>query len=239
MTERDEPNEPNERDGGKPGVSPVTARLGLVAERDFGLLWGARTVSHLGDYAFRIAFATYIISETRSANALAVATAVLVVPTLVFYLFGGAVSDRVASRRSVMIISDVARFVVTALLALAVVTTGSIPLLVGLALIVSVGEGFFRPASFVFMKEIVPRHRLVSANSAMSVSQQIGIIGGPLLGGALVGLAGPGLAFAFDAVTFLISGLLVLLIRHKGAAGAAPGDPAATESAEPAGPVGC
>lgn len=73
-----------ESDGSKPGALGLTSKLGLIGERDFGCLWGARTISHLGDYAFRIAFATYIISETRSANVLAVSTAALVVPSLVF-----------------------------------------------------------------------------------------------------------------------------------------------------------
>ncbi|WP_050513796.1 MFS transporter [Streptomyces griseus] len=223
-----------ENGGPEPGRLGLSTKFGLVGERDFGCLWGARTISHLGDYAFRIAFATYIISETRSPNVLAVSTAVLVVPSLVFYLVGGAVSDRVTSRRAVMVIADLARFVITALLALGVATSDSIPLLVGLALLISIGEGFFRPASFAFMKDIVPRKRLMSANSSMSISQQIGIIGGPLLGGALVGLAGPALAFAFDAVTFLISGVLILLISRQSDARASDADGVPESSTDPA-----
>jgi MFS family permease len=86
---------------------------------------------------------------------------------------------------------------------------------VALAVLIGVGDGFFQPASFALMKEIVPRDRLANANSAMSVSQQIGLIAGPMLGGVLVGLAGSTLAFAFDAVTFAVSGGFIARIRHR------------------------
>jgi MFS family permease len=190
-------------------------KLGIIAERDFGLLWAGRTISQIGDYTFRIAFITYIITQTDSATALSLAMASLLIPSLVFYLVGGAVSDRVRSRRSLMIGVDLARFVLTLILAVTLAVTDSIPLLVGMAVLINVGEGFFRPASFAFMRDVTPPDRLVNANSAMSIGQQVGIIGGPLIGGVLVGIAGPALAFGFDAVTFLLSALLIALIRAR------------------------
>lgn len=196
-------------------------RLGIVAERDFGCLWAARTISHVGDYAFRIAFITYIIGETNSPNVLAVSAAALVVPSLAFYLFGGALSDRTNSQRTIMVSADLVRFALALVLAVVVVASGSIVALVATAVLISVGEGFFRPASFAFMKVITPKERLFNANSAMSVSQQIGIIGGPLIGGVLVSTVGPTLAFAFDGITFLVSALLIARIRHRGTKGAA------------------
>lgn len=204
----------------------MASRLGVLAVPAFRNLWLGRTISHMGDYAFRIAFLTYVISQTHSAVALAASTAVLLLPALVFYLVGGALSDRVASRRTTMIAADLGRFVVTGAIALLVPLTDSVPLLVVLAVFIGIGDGFFQPAAFAFLKEITPKQSLTSANSAMSVSQQIGLIGGPLLGGVLVGLAGTTMAFAFDAVTFLVSALFLALIGYR--------PPARDEAAGPA-----
>jgi len=191
----------------------VRDRLGPMSVPGFAFFWSARTVSLIGDYAFRVAFITYIISVThRSAVALAVANAVLLVPALVFYLFGGVLGDRVASRRRVMIVSDLGRCAVTAAIVACVALHAPVAVVIVCAVTISVGDGFFMPASFAYQAEIVPPDSLTGANSAISLSQQVGLIVGPLLGGLLIGLGGPTVAFGFDSGSFLASALLVVLI---------------------------
>jgi predicted MFS family arabinose efflux permease len=112
-----------------------------------------------------------------------------------------------------MITADVARGAVAAAAVAAVATHASVVLVVALATAISIGDGFFAPASFAYMSEIVPADRLLGANSAVSVSQQVGLIVGPLIGGFLVGYSGAPYAFAFDALSFLASALFVFLIR--------------------------
>ncbi|MGH8931617.1 MAG: MFS transporter [Egibacteraceae bacterium] len=189
-------------------------RLGIVAERDFGLLWLGRTLSLVGDYAFRVALITYLVSATGSAWSVAAAGAALLVPALVFYLFGGVSGDRAASRRRMMIGADLLRFAAVAAIAVAILQNASPALVVALALLIGVGDGFFQPVSFALLTEIVPKHRLVAANSANSIGQQFALIGGPLLGSLLVDTLGPSVAFGFDAATFLLSGLCILGIRQ-------------------------
>jgi Transmembrane secretion effector len=196
-------------------AKPRSARLGAIAVPAFRNLWLGRTISYMGDYAFRIAYLTYVISKTHSAVALALSTAALVVPALVFYLLGGAVSDRAASRKAVMIMADIGRCIVTAAIAGLLTITGSVILLVVLALFIGVGDGFFQPASFAYLKQVTPKELLTSANSAMSVSQQAGLIAGPAFGGLLVGLTGTTAAFGFDAITFLASAFFLAFIKRS------------------------
>ncbi len=184
------------------GVSPA-----------FGWFWFARTGSLMGDYAFRIAFITNLIRTSRSPNTLAIATAVLLVPAIVFYLFGGALGDRVRSRRAVLVSADLIRFVGTGAAAILVVLVHSPVPVVCCGLLISVGSGFFEPVAAGFMTQIVDKSRLVTANSALSVSRQVGLIVGPLIGGGLIGLAGPAAAFWFDAATFALSALALLAIK--------------------------
>jgi|GEM_PF-3244212 len=189
--------------------------LGPVAERDFGLLWSASTLSLMGDYAFRLAFITFIITETDSANTLAVAGAALLAPPLVFYLLGGVVGDRVQSRRMVMIAADVFRFLATVAAAYVVAVGSSVPAVILLGVVIGIGSGFYLPASFAFMTEVVDKDQLTAANSANSISRQVGIIVGPVLAGVLVATAGVAWAFAFDALTFLGSAALIAAIRPR------------------------
>ncbi|MER7670082.1 MFS transporter [Kitasatospora sp. NPDC096128] len=216
-----------------------TGRLGIVGERGFGCYWSARTLSLIGDYAFRTAFATHIITVSGSASVLATATAVLLLPSLLFYLVGGAVGDRAGSRRRIMVSADAARFLTLVLIVLSTLWTDSVPLLVVLAALIGIADGFFQPVAFAYMLEITPKEKLVAANSALSVSQQIGLIGGPLLGGFLVSFAGAPWTFAFDSLTFLLSGVLLLAIGKAPAATAAgPAGSAGQGDSAPAGQDG-
>jgi MFS family permease len=213
-------------------------RLGPMTIPGFAYFWGARTISLIGDYAFRVAFISYIISVThRSAVALAAANAVLLVPALVFYLLGGMIGDRVAARWKIMIFSDAGRCATTAAIVASVAAHAPVAVTVALAVAISVGDGFFMPASFAYQAEIVPPERLTGTNSAISLSQQAGLIIGPLLGGLLIGLSGATAAFGFDSGSFLASAVLVALIpgtlkARQGAREEAPAESAEEESAE-------
>lgn len=207
----------------------LLARLGPVGERDFGCLWLGRTLSTMGVYTFRIGFITYIIALTGSPSILAAATAAMLVPALVFYLFGGVTGDRVSSRRAVLVAADLLRFVAVTGITVATLFTDSVGLVVLLALLIGVGDGFFQPVSFAFMTEILRKDQLVAGNSANSISRQIAVIVGPLLGGLLVGLGGPEVAFGFTGGTFLASAGLIMLIRRRVRAAIAVGSPASRE----------
>ncbi|MFE3626190.1 MFS transporter [Streptomyces goshikiensis] len=189
---------------------------GIMSNSRFLRFWLARTLSLVGDYAFRVAFVTHLISVSGSASVLAAATAALLVPSLLFYLVGGAVGDRTTSRRRVLVMADAARAVVLLLIAVGTQVTSSVLLLVGLSLLIGIADGFFMPVSFSYMLEITSKDELVAANSALSVSRQFGLIGGPLLGGLLVAVVGAPATFAFDAATFLLSGILLMFLTPSG-----------------------
>lgn len=214
-----------ERTDGRFG--PALRRIAISP--GFAAYWIARTTSMLGDYAFRIAFIASILKSSDSPNVLSLATAVLLVPAVVLYIFGGAVGDRVRSRRAVLVLADIIRCLGTAAAAISVILVDSPVPVVLFALVIGIGTGFFEPVAAGFLVQIVPRERLVSANAALSVSRQIGLIGGPVLGGILVAAAGSAAAFWFDAATFAVSALALTCIPATAIAAkaaVAPGAPA-------------
>ena len=73
-------------------------------------------------------------------------------------------------------------------------------------------SAFFQPAYTAIIPDITPREFLPSANSLTSLSGQITGIAGPALGAIIIGLGGTSIAFAFDALSFIISALCLLPI---------------------------
>jgi MFS family permease len=185
-----------------------------LRHRDFRLLWSGQMVSLIGDAAFVTALSwktTTIAGSGKLGLVLAVEGAGL----LATLLIGGALADRY-ERRRLMILSDVWRFAAVAALA-GLDASGHLGLgaLVVLAGVVGLGDGFFYPAVGGIIPLVVDAPLLPSANSLMGVARWGGFVIGPPLAGFLYHGAGSAWVFAIDAVSFLLSASLMLLVRPR------------------------
>jgi hypothetical protein len=203
-------------------------RAGILAplrHRDFRLLWSGMCVSLLGDGAFLVALAWQVYALSDTATAMSLVGIAMTVPTIVFLLVGGVASDRM-DRRRIMVAADLARGLAVGLLAV-LSLTGALELwhIVGLVMLYGSGAAFFAPAFDAIVPELLPADRLAQANALDQVVRPVALrLAGPALGGLVVGVLGPGTAFALDAATFLLSAAALLAMRP-----AARGDrPAAT-----------
>ncbi len=173
--------------------------------RPFALLWLGRTISSLGDGVFLVALAWFVLTTTGSASANGVILICETVPMLLLALIGGAMVDR-ASRRRLLLTSDIVRALVVAVIALLawrhLLAFWQLALL---SVVFGVVKAFFFPAYVSVIPQVTPSEALLSANSLASLSAQTTGIIGPALGGALVALGGTSLAFSLDALSFLIS----------------------------------
>jgi MFS family permease len=181
-------------------------RSGVLAGRDFRLLFAGRCVSLLGDGAFLVALAwqAYTISGTPSA--LSLLGIAMTVPLIALLLFGGVVSDR-HSRRRVMLLADAMRAVLLALLgALALLGTLRLWQMMVVVALYGAAQAFFDPASDAILPELLADSQLGEANALEQVARPLALrLAGPALGGVLVGVLGPGSAFLADGATFIVS----------------------------------
>jgi hypothetical protein len=76
-------------------------------------------------------------------------------------------------------------------------------------------EAFFNPAATGLIPQTVPEAELQQANAATSVVHNAAELVGPAIATALVLGLGAGWAFAFDALTFVISALLLARVRPR------------------------
>jgi DHA3 family tetracycline resistance protein-like MFS transporter len=196
------------------------SRAGLLTplrDRDFRLLWSAMCVSLLGDGAFLVALAWQVYQLSDAPSAMGVVGVAMTVPTIVFLLVGGVVSDRF-DRRRLMVAADAARLLATT--ALAVLSlTGTLEIW-HVAIVVAVygtGQAFFAPAFDAIVPDLLPAHLLGPANALDQLVRPLALrMVGPALGGLLVAALGAGAVFALDAASFACSAAALLLMRPAG-----------------------
>ena len=195
------------------------SRVGLLAplrHRDFRLLWSGMCISLLGDGVFFVALAWQVYALSNVPSALAIVGIAMTVPTIAFLLLGGVISDRL-DRRRVMLMADLARGIAVG--AIAVLSlTGALRLwqLAALAAVYGVGTAFFDPSFDAIVPELLPADALAGANSLDQFVRPIALrLAGPGVGGVLITAAGAGVAFGFDAASFLASGIALLAMAAR------------------------
>jgi DHA3 family tetracycline resistance protein-like MFS transporter len=194
------------------------ARGGLLAPlryRDFRVLWVGMTVSLVGDGVFLIAIAWESYTLWNAPAALAIVSIGMTVPTIVFLLLGGVVSDR-HDRRRVMACADGLRAAAVALLAVLVLTDVlQLWELVALVAVYGAGTAFFTPAFEAIIPDLLPAEELPAANALDQFVRPIALrLVGPVVGGGLLAIS-TGVAFAVDALSFVATLAAVLAIRSR------------------------
>lgn len=190
----------------------------VMSLRDFRLLFAGTATSLLGDQFALIATPWLVLQLTGDPLALGIVLALEGIPRAAFMLIGGAVTDRYAPRK-VMLVCDTVRLGLTAAMA-AVVLAGVVEMwmVYGFALGFGLVAGFAIPAENSVVPQLVGEDDLQAGNSLiMGVTQLAGFVGPSLAGAAIAGYSestlGIGVAFLIDAVTFAVSTACLFLIR--------------------------
>ena len=185
----------------------------VLRERNFRLLFAARTISFFGSNLVPIAVAFAVLGMTGSATDVGIAFASRTLAQIATLLAAGVVADRLPRRR-VMIGSETASMVIQVVLAVLLVTDhATMWSLVGLQALAGAAFAFFTPASAGLVPQVVSSEDLQQANGLMSVARYSAYVFGAAVGGALVATIGSGWAILADAVTFGVSALLLVGIR--------------------------
>jgi MFS family permease len=203
-------------------------RAGVLAVPNFRRFYAGYVTSLLGSSMSTVAIAWAVLESGASATGLGYVFAAAVVPQVLLMAIAGAVADRFGRRR-VMLTADALRCAAQASLAAAVFAgRPALWVFVLLAWLVGTGEAFFTPAMDALTVEVAPRDQLGNANALYGLATSATRIAGPLLGGLLIALTGPGVVVAADAASYAVSVLALSLIRVPAArAVAEAGNPGA------------
>ena len=182
----------------------------------FVRVWSASTVSMFGSLITRIALPLLAIL-TLGAGPIEVALlrSMDLLATFLVGLVAGAWVDRLR-RRPVLIWADLGRAVLLGSIPVAFVL-GVLGLwqLIAVAALAGILTTFFDAADNAYLPTIVERERLVDANSALAASGSAAEFLGFGISGILVqAISGP-LTILLDAITYLVSAVLLLGIRAE------------------------
>jgi MFS family permease len=182
----------------------------------FVKMWAAGIVSALGSSITTLAI-PLIAVESLQAGAVDMGRlgAAANASFLVFGLIAGVIVDR-APRRIVLVTTTLTSAVVVATIPL-LAATGSLRMWHLYA--VAFAAGSLTLVHEVGVQSILPRligrERLLTGNSAMRTTGAITDVAGPSAAGVLVQVLTAPVAIVFDALSFVIAGVLILLIRLK------------------------
>ncbi len=192
-------------------MSP-SASSSLFAQREFALFWFARVAAMIAHQMLAVGVGWQIYTITGSALDLGFVGLAQFLPSFLLMLPAGHAADRFDRRR---VLQACMALEACAAAGLAVGSwQGWITetLVFALIFIVGAARAFQMPAMSALLPSLVPRELFPRAIASNSAASQSAVIAGPALGGFIY-VAGPAAVYATSVALFLVTGLLVQLIR--------------------------
>ena len=183
----------------------------LLRNADFRRVYIATLISLAGDWFMMVALYDLVLSQTGSATLISLVNVCLGLPALVVTPWAGNLIDR-TDRRRLMVLVDLLRAGL-ALLPLLVVSPALLPLAFVAVAGLSAGSGFFDPAAEAAAPNLVAPEDLGRANALLGSAWGTMLMVGSALGGLVATHFGRNVAFALNALSFLLSALLLLRIK--------------------------
>lgn len=175
----------------------------------FRALWLASVVSNLGSFLQAVAAGWLMLELTGSPLWVAAMSASSTLPLLFIALYAGALAD-VIDRRKLLLFAQglmgLAAAAMTVLHSLDQLTAG---VLLALGLLLGIGLAFNLPAWQALVPDLVPRGMVASAVALNSVAFNVARAVGPALGGLIVAVWGPQVAFGINALSYI--GVIVVI----------------------------
>ncbi|MEA3076070.1 MAG: hypothetical protein QOF60_978 [Actinomycetota bacterium] len=198
---------------------PAASGLKVLRDRNFWPYFTGNLLSNCGTWFQNLAQALLIYRLTGSTLLVGVVNFAQFVGTFALAPWAGSAADQF-DRRRLLLATQAVAIVITGLLAvLARAGLASIPVVIGLALVLGVTTAFSVPAMQALVPLLVPAHELAGAVALNSVTFNLARAIGPLAGAFVVSRYGIPAAFGLNALSYvaLIVALLVVKPRPQAA----------------------
>lgn len=179
--------------------------------RNFRLIWLAQIVSELGDWFYSVAIFSFLLELTGSAQMVAFAFMMQVLPQCFMAPTAGVINDRI-SRKQVMIFADWARAGIV-LAMMFVRSRETLWLLFVLLFLETVCWALFEPGHRAVIPNITHGDQTPVANALASATWSVNFALGAGLGGLVDVSFGRTTVFVLNALSFVASALLIRRMR--------------------------
>jgi len=185
----------------------------LRESRDFRLLFIGQAVSFAGSMITYVAIPFQAYALSRSSLVVGLVSLTELAPILLMSFVGGALADAVDRRRMVRLTELGLCAVVGALVVNALLPHPRLWVLFAAVAVAAGLDALQRPSLDALVPRLVARDRLSAAAALESLRGNLGQVVGPPLAGIIIATAGLPAAFGVDAATFVISLVVLSLMR--------------------------
>ena len=187
----------------------------LRRHHNYRLFFAGQVVSLAGSWMQNVALAWLVLSLSRSPLAVAMLLFCRFVPYTLFGLFAGSVVDRFDTRRLVIWTQFAAMLVSAALAAVTLTGTATLPVVYVLATLGGIAIVLDAPGRQSLTFEMVGRKELPNAVALNSGLLNASRVIGPALAGIIIAVAGVGLCFVVNTLSFLAVLAALLAMREE------------------------
>ncbi|MCM8780772.1 MAG: MFS transporter [Candidatus Omnitrophica bacterium] len=187
----------------------------VLKNRNFFFLWLGQLISQLGDRLDQMALIGFIYSRAPGSTLqIAKALSFTILPIFLIGPIAGVYVDRWDRRRTMYICDFLRAGLVVSIPLFLFYTKNLLPIYFIIFTVFCIGR-FFVPAKLAIIPDLVDKEDLLIANSLVHTTGMIAAILGFGISGLVVEWVGPRSGFYLDALSFLISGILIFLITKK------------------------
>lgn len=182
-----------------------------MKNKNFIIVVLGQIISLLGNSVQRFAMSLYILDITGSAAIFSTILAVSTIPYIIFAPLAGFLADTI-NRKKIMVCLDILSAAILAIYSVLIVNYNSIIVIAGIMFLLSTLYTLYSPAVISSIPQIVEKNELTAANG---IIQQVGYIVnilGPILAGILYGFMNIRMIILLNCISFLISGILEMLL---------------------------
>jgi MFS family permease len=173
----------------------------------------AHAVSAYGTYLNLIALSLFSYEVTGTALGVGIVMAVRLLSGVTAGLAAGALTARV-TRRTVMVVTDLAQTLAMVVLALQASDT-PLWVLLGAVVVLGAGNTFFNVALRSAVPVMVGQDSRARANGVLVTARSVATVLGFASAAPVIALGGFGVAFAVNAASFAVSAAAVLVLRPR------------------------
>ncbi len=190
-------------------------RAGLLAQRDFRLLWISSTVTSFGSQTTMLALPlTAILLLDATPRQMGLLVALEALPFSLFSLHAGVLIDRVR-KFPIVVVCEITICVALASIPIAALAGRlSMTLMYVVGFVLGTVFVFVGSAVQVFLTQLAGRERLIEANSLFIGAESTARLTGPGLAGLLIQWLTAPFAILFDCMTFVVSLAVLSRMRH-------------------------
>lgn len=183
--------------------------VGMPEHRSYRNLLVGRLISALGTWTAFFAVRIALYNQTNSAWWVSILLFAELVPGVILGIAVGPLIDR-WPRQKMMILSDLGGAACFGVLPFVHSPAG----ICAISALAGFSAAFFRPACYAAIPNLVSKEYVVAANALLQGAENLATLMGPVIAGVGIVLLGSSTVYALNAVSFLISALLLVRVGN-------------------------